>query len=90
VAVVTDNAANMKAAWKFVETRFPHVLCVGCASHGIHLLVKDFLNLPLFQTLFKKCDHVVSYFSNHHIPKSNLEDQQQRHLHKIIALHKYT
>ena len=41
VAVTTDNAKNMKAAWKLLEAKYPWIICFGCQSHSIDLAAKD-------------------------------------------------
>jgi len=28
--LVTDSARNMQAAWKIIETKYPHISSVGC------------------------------------------------------------
>ena len=40
-SLVTDNAANMVAAWKMIKEEFPNVTTYGCLAHGINLLVSD-------------------------------------------------
>ena len=37
-ALVTDNAANMKAAWSNVEESYPHI---KFAVHALNLILKD-------------------------------------------------
>lgn len=38
---VTDNTATNKKAWIELQRRYPTMYFHGCASHGLHLLVKD-------------------------------------------------
>jgi hypothetical protein len=38
---VTDNTSTNKAAWCLLHKRHPSCFFQGCASHGLHLLVKD-------------------------------------------------
>ena len=40
-AVITDNTANMRAAWDILEAEYPHIFCNGCAAHVFNFLVKD-------------------------------------------------
>lgn len=61
VAVVTDNAANMKAAWAQVEETFPHITPIGCMSHGLNLLLNDIMGLRSMETLYKRAKQVVKY-----------------------------
>ena len=34
--LVTNNAANMKAAWPKVEESYPHITPIGCAVHALN------------------------------------------------------
>ena len=43
-SIITDNAPVMKAAWKLIEEKFPHISTYGCAAHDMNLLVKDILS----------------------------------------------
>jgi Protein of unknown function (DUF 659)/hAT family C-terminal dimerisation region len=38
---VTDNTSANKLAWQKLRNQFPTCFFQGCASHGLHLLVKD-------------------------------------------------
>ena len=44
-ALVTDNAANMKAAWSKVEESYTQIKPIGCAAHALILLLKDIMAL---------------------------------------------
>jgi Protein of unknown function (DUF 659) len=41
VGAVTDNTSTNKVAWSLLKQRFPGRFFQGCASHCLHLLVKD-------------------------------------------------
>jgi len=41
VAIVTDNAANMKKAWELVKRERPMILTYGCVAHIINLFIGD-------------------------------------------------
>lgn len=41
VGAVTDNTNANKAAWKILEDKYPNKFFHGCASHALHLMVKD-------------------------------------------------
>jgi len=46
-SLITDNAANMKKAWRLVMTVRPKMFTFGCAAHGLHLFMKDVIaNVP--------------------------------------------
>ena len=38
VAVVTDNASNMKKAWKLLARKYPELTCYGCAAQSLNLV----------------------------------------------------
>jgi len=56
---VTDNTMTNRKAWIELKQRYPKMYFHGCASHGLHMLVKDLLPQPkqkevkLFQTIQK-------------------------------------
>ena len=33
--VITDNASNMKKAWRCIEEKYPTIICYECAAHGL-------------------------------------------------------
>jgi hypothetical protein len=41
--VVTDKISANKKAWKLLKAKFPGKFFQECASHGLHLMVKDIL-----------------------------------------------
>ncbi|XP_071230465.1 uncharacterized protein [Salvelinus alpinus] len=57
-ALVTDNAASMKAAWFKVEEFYPHITPIGCAAHALNLLLKD-MALKTMDTLYKRAKEMV-------------------------------
>ncbi|KAJ8953298.1 hypothetical protein NQ314_007377 [Rhamnusium bicolor] len=40
-ALMTDNAANMRAAWVELKVTYPTLQTYGCASHTLNLVMKD-------------------------------------------------
>ena len=77
-ALVTDNAANMKAAWGIVQDTFPHITPIGCAAHGLNLLLGDIMNLQTMQTLYKKAKKVVKHVKNKQVISSTYGTLQIR------------
>lgn len=75
--VVTDNAAVMKAAWKLIEERFPHISANGCAAHGMNLLIKNILETTEYTKLMKDAEKVIKFVSNHHIVKAKYEEKRK-------------
>ncbi|CAB5205882.1 unnamed protein product [Rhizophagus irregularis] len=44
-AIITDNALNMKTAWKILKQKYPKKIFLGCWVHGIHLWMKDIITI---------------------------------------------
>lgn len=76
-SVITDNAPVMKAAWKLIEIKFPHILCYGCAAHGMDLLIKDLLSLPGNASTLKDAEKIIKFITNHHIVKAKYEEKRK-------------
>ena len=66
-ALVTENAANMKAAWSKVEESYRHITPIGCASHAFNLLLKDIMALKTMSTLCKRAKEMVRYVKGHQV-----------------------
>ena len=71
--VVTDNAPVMKAAWRHIEERFPHISANGCTAHCMSLLLKDLSNTPEHAKTIKDSEKVIKFVNNHHIVKAKYE-----------------
>lgn len=70
---VADNCSANKKSWEILSERFPHKFFYGCASHTLHLLVKDILSVSAaddpFENLQRLCEDVkdlIHLFFNHH------------------------
>jgi hypothetical protein len=66
-ALVTDNAANMKAACSKVEESYPHITPIGYAAHALNLLLKDIVALKTMDTLCKRAKEMVRYVNGHQV-----------------------
>jgi hypothetical protein len=62
-AVVTDNAAAMKAMWKKAEDAYPGLVCFGCAAHSLNLLLLEVFKVDEVKQLLKVCKAVTSLFA---------------------------
>ncbi|KAF7150398.1 hypothetical protein RHSIM_Rhsim02G0002400 [Rhododendron simsii] len=70
VQVVTDNAANCKAAGGIIQRKHPHVFWSGCLAHTLNLLMKDIAKskdpaLSFVDETYKKGKAMVKYIKNH-------------------------
>lgn len=74
--VITDHAPVMKAAWKLIETKFPHISAFGCAAHGVNLLIKDIVNTTENSKTIKEAEKIIKFVTNHHIVKAKFEEKR--------------
>ncbi|KAK9048331.1 hypothetical protein SSX86_032706 [Deinandra increscens subsp. villosa] len=66
LSVVTDNAANCKAAGKEIEKVYKHVFWSPCCVHTLNLIFKDFANeFSWLNDTYQKGKTIVKYFLNH-------------------------
>ena len=66
LSVVTDNAANCKAAGKEVEKVYKHIFWSPCCVHTLNLIFKDFADAFIWlEDTYKKGKMIVKYFLNH-------------------------
>lgn len=70
VAVVTDNMNTMKAAWRQIESRFPHICAYGCAAHVTNLMIKDLSDQTQPSKTIKDSAKIIHFINNHHIAKA--------------------
>ena len=45
IQVITDNAANCKAAGTIIEDKYPNIFWSGCLVHTLNLLMHDIIKL---------------------------------------------
>ena len=85
-AVITDNAPNMKAAWKILKQKYPQKIFLGCWAHGIHLWMKDLLSIEWTKNMLEKAKKLSIYFRNHQVILATLRRLQKEKYGKEIAL----
>ena len=85
-AVITDTANVMKAAWHIIEEKYPTIVCFGCASHTLNLLIKDILKINSIKTVVDNATNLVKYFKKHPQAIAKLKRIQQDNYNKEIAL----
>lgn len=59
LGVVTDNAANMKSAWRLLKKKYPRLNVYGCVAHGLNLLMHDISNLGYFKLVIENGKKIV-------------------------------
>lgn len=75
--VITDNSNTMKASWKIVETKHPHISANSCAAHTLNLLIKDILDIAENTKVCKDSDKVIKYVTNHHLVKAKFDEKRK-------------
>ncbi|CAG8794482.1 12809_t:CDS:1, partial [Gigaspora rosea] len=86
VAVITDNAPNMKAAWHILKNKYPTKVFLECWAHGINLWIKDILKLDWPKNVLETSKEIINYFRNHNIPLAALRRLQIEKYGHIISL----
>lgn len=76
VALVTDNASNMQAAWKILKNLRPNIQTYGCSAHILNLLMKDLEALRSFKDHMANSQEIVKYFKLKHVPNAILREKQ--------------
>jgi len=56
---VTDNAKNMKGAWKILQEKYNHLQPYGCVAHGLNLLAKDISSIESIAIIVNKGKEIV-------------------------------
>ncbi|CAB4403798.1 unnamed protein product, partial [Rhizophagus irregularis] len=85
-AIITDNAPNMKAAWKILKQKYPKKIFLGCWAHGIHLWMKDIISIEWIKEIIEKAKKLLIYFRNHQVILAALRRLQKEKYGKEIAL----
>src|SRR6218665_3067487 len=82
MAVVTDNAANMKAAWRIINDndKYKHIHCYGCVAHGLHLLATDICSIDSVEKLLTRAKNIVKFVKYKHLPHAAFYRIQQETL----------
>ena len=64
VQVITNSAANCKAAWQIIKLKYPHIVCSPCAAHVLDLLMEDWGKLSIASVIPQIAEIIV--FVNGH------------------------
>ncbi|KAK9918755.1 hypothetical protein WJX75_006629 [Coccomyxa subellipsoidea] len=81
IALITDNAANMKAARNLVTNKkeYRHIIPLRCYMHAFSLVIGSILSHKQATDTVKKCQRIVTYFKASHQAKARQEaDAKQR------------
>ncbi|KAJ9564787.1 hypothetical protein OSB04_000753 [Centaurea solstitialis] len=82
--VVTDNAANCKAAGREIEKVYKHVFWSPCCVHTLNLIFKDLAKeFYWLNHTYKRGKKIVKYFLNHTHALSIFRENSQLELLKV-------
>jgi hypothetical protein len=70
----------MLKVWQILQQfdEFKHCLFIPCDSHGLQLLIKDLLDLPVFKKLHDKIQNIVNDFKNSPLQYARLQECQRQ------------
>ncbi len=85
-AVITDNAANMRASWRLLKAKYHSKVFLGCWAHGINLWIKDITKIEWVHTIFNNSKELTIWFRRHQIPLATLHQLQEKEYGKKITL----
>lgn len=64
VGILTDNAPNMRGAWRLTESKYPMIFANGCASHVGNLICKDILKIPDYRICLDFAVTITNFVQN--------------------------
>ena len=59
IALVTDNASNMKKSWKLLGEKHSELTCYGCAAHSMNLIFGDLMKLKTLKKVKHQAKQIV-------------------------------
>ena len=65
IHLVTDNAANYKAAGRLLNEKYPSILWTPCAAHCLNLILKDIAKMPHIEILAQRASSITVFVYNH-------------------------
>ncbi|XP_052129965.1 uncharacterized protein LOC113214128 [Frankliniella occidentalis] len=84
--LVTNNASAMKRAWALVQQVHKHIYAIGCGSHGLNLLFKDIVKLPVFKDLISNAKEIVKIRKRRQLHAIFKSKQKQHYGEKSVSL----
>jgi len=79
-SIATDMCPTMLRVWEILQKFdwFKHCLFIPCDSHGLQLLIKDLLDLPVFKELHNKIQTIAKAFKNSPLQYARLQEHQHQ------------
>lgn len=77
IAVITDDAPEMMAAWAEVEEAYPHISAFGCTASRVQQLFDEIIAQPSMKALCNTVEQVLSYLRERNIPVDSCRCSRQ-------------
>ena len=77
IALVTDNATNMKKCRKLLEKKYSKLTCYGCAAHNMNLIFVDLMKLKTLKKVKHQAKQIFKEFESKHMLVDLLKNMQK-------------
>ena len=77
IALVTDNASNMKKSWKLLGEKYLELTCYGCAALSMNLIFGDLMKLETLKKVKHQVKQIVKKFQSKHVLIDLLKSMQK-------------
>ena len=72
LAIISDNASNVRNARKIIQEKFPRIENIRCVAHAINLIVCDIVKEKFGDRLLRCVNVLATFFRNSHHAGSKL------------------
>lgn len=76
LVIVTDCAMNMRAAWKIITEKYPHISCVGCIDHALQNFMLDLMKIQGLKNIHNIGKGIVKEIKLSHVQLAALKEKQ--------------
>ena len=77
IALVKDNASNMKKSWKLLGKKYSELTCYGCAAHSMNLIFGDLMKLETLKKVKHQAKQIAKEFKSEHMLVDLLKSMQK-------------
>ena len=67
----------MKKARRFIEKKYPTIICCGCAARGLNLIFCGMIKLETCKNMIKQAKGVIKEFRHKHMLVDMLKTMQK-------------
>lgn len=76
-AVITDNAKNMKKAWRLIRRKYNHIFTIGCIAHSLNLPMKNIMKLESLKKMEENAKSIVKVFKHKYVVHNVFNSKQE-------------